>query len=263
VNDALVALNQAKTQFETARTQLRNLQSFARDAQLRAAAAQRDVAQARQAAAETQLGYSRLVSPIDGVVSDLPFYPGESAPPGTAVVTVMDLSEVIAKAHVSQVDAGTLAVGNDANLIGPDGITVPGKVTQISPALDAGSSTVEVWVLARNPDSALRAGATVRVELVARTVTDALVIPESAVLTASTGSTYTIVVADDNKPHLRKVTIGVRDSGRAQVTDGLAGGQRVATAGAYEIFTLDEDVRDRTTVKVAPPKEEEEEPDEN
>jgi len=70
-------------------------------------------------------------------------------------------------------------------------------------------------------------------------------------------------VGDDNKPRLRKVTIGVRDSGRAQITEGLESGQRVATTGAYEIFTLDEDVRAAATVKIAPAKEEEEEPDEN
>ena len=49
---------------------------------------------------------------------------------------------------------------------------------------------------------------------------------------------------------------------KLEVTEGLESGQRVATTGAFEIFKLEEDVRDKVTVKVAPPKEEEEDPDE-
>ncbi len=70
----------------------------------------------------------------------------------------MDLSQVIARAHVSQADAAELTVGNDANLIGPGGVPIPAKVTQISPALDAASTTVEVWVQADNQDGKLQAG---------------------------------------------------------------------------------------------------------
>ena len=43
-------------------------------------------------------------------------------------------------------EAAELKVGDDANLIGPDGAPIAGKVTAVSPALDASSTTVEVWV---------------------------------------------------------------------------------------------------------------------
>jgi multidrug efflux pump subunit AcrA (membrane-fusion protein) len=262
VNDAQVALSQARGQYETAGRQLADLQGFGRDQALKAAAAQRDAAHARDAAAQAQLGYARIVSPIDGVVTDLPFYEGESAPSGAAVVTVMDLTQVTARAHVSPVDAALLAVGNAANLIGPDRIPIPGKVVQISPALEPGSTTVEVWAEADNKDGKLRVGASIRVELIARVVADALVIPQAAVLTTATGATYAIVVDNESRPHLRKIAVGVRDGGNAEVTDGLENGQRVATTGAFELFKLDPALLDNTRVKIAPPKEEEEDPDE-
>jgi len=262
VNDARVALSQARAQYENSRRQLEDLQGFGRDQALKAAAAQRDAAHARDATAQAQLGYARIVSPIDGVVTDLPFYAGESAPGGAPVVTVMDLSQVIARTHVSQADAALLAVGNDANLIGPDRVPMPAKVVQISPALDPGSSTVEVWAKCDNTNGTLRAGASVRVELIARTVAATLVIPRIAVLTAPTGGTFAIVVDNENKPHLRKIAVGVKDSGNVQVTDGVENGQRVATTGAFELFRLDPEVLDKTTVNIAPPKEEEEDPDE-
>ena len=81
-------------------------------------------------------------------------------------------------------------------------------------------------------------------------------------LTTPTGGTYAMVIDNESKPHLRKVAVGVKDSGNAQVTNGLENGQRVATTGAFELFKLDPEVLDKTTVKIAPPREEEEEPEE-
>ena len=258
VNEAQASLSQARSQYETARKRLEDLQGFARDQELKAAQAQRDVAKGRNEAAQAQFAYSRITSPIGGVVTDLPFYPGEMAPGGAPIVTVMDLSRVIARTHISQSEAAELAVGDDANLIGPGGAPIPAKVTQISPALDATNTTVEVWVQADNPDGKLRPGTSLRVEMIAKTVPNALVIPQAAVLTSPSGSTYAMVIDIDNKPHLRKIAVGIRDSGKVQVTDGLASGQRVATKGAYELFKLEAEVLSKTKVKIAPAKEEEE-----
>ena len=258
VNDAQVASSQARSQYETARKRLDDLRSFANEQTLRAAAAQRDAARGRNESAQAQLSYSRLTSPIDGVVTDLPFYPGETPPSGAPVVTVMDTSRVIARTHVSQTDAGEISVGDQANLIGPNGVPIPAKVTQLSPALDAASSTVEVWVEGDNKEGKLRPGTSIRVEIVAKTIPNALVIPQQAVMTSPQGTTFAILIDKDNKPHLRKIAVGVRDAGKAQVTDGLASGDRVATTGAYELFRLDPEVLEKTKVQIAPTKEEEE-----
>jgi HlyD family secretion protein len=258
VNDALVNLSQARTQYETARQHLEDLQGFARDQELKVAAAERDAAKGRDDAAQAQLSYSRIMSPIDGVVTDLPYYAGESSPSGAPVVTVMDVSSVIARAHVSQAEAAELAVGDEANLIGPDGGPISGKVTYVGAALDPSSTTIEVWVEAENLDGTLRPGASLRVEMIAKTVPNTLVIPQKAVLTSSSGSTFAIVIDDDNKPHLRQISVGIVDSGMAEIVDGLSSGQRVATTGAFELFKLDPDVFAKTKVNIAPAKEEEE-----
>ncbi len=258
VNDAQVTLSQARSQYETSRKHFEDLQSFARDQELKAAAAQRNAAKGKSDTAQAQLSYARIVSPIDGVVTDLPLYPGETAQSGAPVVTVMDVSRVIARTHVPQSEAAELTVGNEANLIGPAGVPIPGKVTLVNAALDAASSTVEVWVEAENPDGKLRPGASVRVQVIAKTVPNALVIPQTAVLTSASGATFAIVVDNDNKPHLRKIAAGIRDKGMVQVTDGLQSGQRVATTGAYELFKLDPEVLAKTKVQIAPAKEEEE-----
>jgi multidrug efflux pump subunit AcrA (membrane-fusion protein) len=258
VNDAQASASQARTQYETARKRLEDLQGFARDQELKAAAAQRDAARARHASAQAQLGYTRITSPINGVVTDMPFYPGEMPPSAQPIVTVMDLSKVVARTHVSQSEAAELAVGNDAAIIGPGGAPISAKVTQISPALDAANTTVEVWVEADNADGKLRPGSTVHVEMIAKTVDNALVVPQAAVLTSASGATYAIVIDKDNKPHRRKIAVGIRDAGKAQVTDGLESGQRVATTGAFELFKLEDEVLSKAKVQIAPAKEEEE-----
>jgi HlyD family secretion protein len=258
VNEAQANLSQARSQYETAKKRLEDLQGFARDQAIKAATAQRDAAKGRNEAAQAQLEYSRITSPIDGVVTDLPLYPGEMAASGAPIVTVMDISQVIARTHISQAEAGELAVGSEAKLVGPDGAPLSAKVVQISPALAATNTTVEVWVQGANSDVKLRPGTSLRVEMIAKTLPSALVIPQKAVLTSSSGSTYAIVIDNENKPHLRKIAVGIRDRGKAQVTDGLESGQRVATTGAFELFKLDPEVLSKTTVQIAPAKEEEE-----
>jgi multidrug efflux pump subunit AcrA (membrane-fusion protein) len=258
VNDARVALSQARAQSDTAKKHLDDLRSFATEQALKGAAAQRDAARGHNESAQAQLSYSRLTSPIDGTVTDMPFYPGETGASGAAVVTVMDTSRVTARAHVSQKDALELAVGNDASIIGLDGVPIPAKITVVSPALDAANTTVEIRVEADNKDGKLRPGASARVEMIAKTVPNALVIPQQAVMTSPTGATFAVLIDKDNKPHLRKIAIGIRDSGKAQINDGLASGDRVATTGAYELFKLDPEVLGKTKVQIAPAKEEEE-----
>jgi len=261
VNDAQVTFTQAKNQYEMDQKRLNDLRGFGNEQALKNAAAQRDQAKARRDAAVAQLSYTRITSPIDGVVTERPLYAGETPQSGSPLVTVMDLSQLIARVHIPPAEAAELKVGNEANIIGADNTPVAGKVTQISPALDPSNTTLEVWVQADNPGDHLKPGTSVRVELIAKTVPTALVIPQAALLTSGSGATSVIVVDQDNKPHKKAVTTGIRDAGTVQITEGLDSGQRVVTTGAFELGKLEPDVLEKTKVQIQPPKEEEEEPD--
>jgi len=260
VNDALVAFTQARNQHELARTHLQALQAISQDQTLKGAAAQRDAAKARYESAQAQLAYSRITSPISGVVTDRPLFAGEMPAGGGAIITVMDLSQIVARAHVSQDEAKSLKVGNSARFIPADGgAPIPGKVTIVSPALDPTSTTVEVWVQAANVGSRLKPGSSLRVETIAQSVPNALIIPEAAVLTSTSGSTSVMVATADNKPQKKSVTLGIHDNGNVQVTEGLVSGERVVTTGAFELNKLDPEVLAKTKLQIQPPKEEEEE----
>jgi HlyD family secretion protein len=250
VNDAQVALVQAKNQYEIAQKRLDDLRGGANAQAIKAAGAQRDAAKGRYDNALAQLSYSKITSPIDGVVTDRPVYAGEMPPSGMPIITVMDIARVIAKAHIPPAQAMELKVGDEAHLLSPGHGPVAGKVSLVSPALDPGGTTVEVWVEAANPDGVLRPGTSVQSQMIARTVTDALVIPEPAVVTGESGATSVIAVDAQNKPQKAAVTLGIRDDGRVQVTDGLKAGQRVVTTGAFELANLDPDVLAKTKVQI-------------
>jgi multidrug efflux pump subunit AcrA (membrane-fusion protein) len=260
VKDAQVALTQAQNQYDIARTHLQSVQRVSMDQSIKGAAAQRDAAKARLDSAEAQLSYSRITSPINGVVTDRPVFAGEMPPSGAPLITVMDISQVIARAHVSQQDAAQVKVGNPANIFPLDGSApVAGKVTVVSPALDPANTTVEIWIQAPNTGGVLKPGTSLQVEVIAKTAQNALIIPEQAVLTRPSGNTAVITVDAENKPEKKTVMLGIHDAGMVQVVSGLMSGDRVVTAGVFELDKLDEDVLAKTKLQIAPPKEEEEE----
>jgi RND family efflux transporter MFP subunit len=173
---------------------------------------------------------------------------------GTALLTVMDISQVIARAHIPQPDAALLKLGDKAT------ITVPGEeqptegnVTVISPALDPNSTTVEVWVQAKNPGQRLKPGTSVQLSMLAKTIPDALVIPAASLLTAEDGTTTVMLAGSDNRAHQKPVKVGVRQGDDVQIVEGVQASDRVVASGAYGL-------PDNTQIKVEEPKKEEKEP---
>ena len=245
VQDASIALTQARNQYDIAEKKY-NLQ---------VAEGQLTAAKGKTASAEAQLSYTKIVSPINGVVTDSPYYPGETAPNGSPILTVMDLSKVIARAYVSPQQAAQLRVGNAASLSPGDGqAEVAGKVTVVSPAVDPNSTTVQVWVEAPNPGARLKPGTTVSLSIVVRTVKNALAVPSEAILTAPDGTTSVMVIGQDQVAHQTNVKTGIREDGDVQILSDLEAGQQVVTQGAYGL-------PDKTKVTISKPAEPAEAPD--
>ena len=250
LDQSSVDITQARNQHSIAKRHLDTLLATGKQNELKAAAGQLESAKGKYLGAEAQLSYSEIRSPINGVVTDRPLYPGEMAAAGTAIVTVMDISSVIAKAHIPQADAALLKIG-DKGTMTVAGLDQPveGKVTVVSPALDPNSTTVEVWLEARNPKQQLKPGTSVQVALTAKTVKDALVVPAAAVVTAGDGTTSVMVAGSDGKAHQKTVKLGIRQDDDVQVLEGVSEGDKVVATGAYGL-------PDNTKIKIeAPPTE--------
>jgi HlyD family secretion protein len=234
LDQAGVDLTNARNQYEIAQKHLDALLARGKQQELRAAAGQLESAKGKYLGAAAQLQYSEIRSPIDGVVTDRPLYPGEMAAAGTALLTVMDISRVVARAHIPQADSALLKIGDGASLTVP-GVDQPrnGQVTMVSPALDPNSTTVEVWVEVKNLDGQLKPGTSGQLSMIAQTVPDALVIPAASLLTAPDGSTTVMVVGADGRAHPTTVRVGIRQGDQVQIVEGLKVGDRVVGAGAY------------------------------
>jgi multidrug efflux pump subunit AcrA (membrane-fusion protein) len=110
---------------------------------------------------------------------------------------------------------------------------VPAKVALISPALDPGSTTVEVWLKIENKDGVFKVGTPVKVSIAGRVEEQALKIPASSILTAQDGSKTVMLVGADGTAHRRALTLGIADAEVVQVTIGLTPSDMVITGGAY------------------------------
>jgi HlyD family secretion protein len=246
LDTAEAALVQAQAAYDAAAKHLDSVHSVSRAAALQAAQGDLASAEGKYQGAEAQVSYSEIRSPIDGVVTDRPLFAGETAAAGAPLITVMDTATLIAKAHIAQSLAQQLKVGSEAQVLVP-GVADPvdAAVSLISPALDAGSTTVEVWVKIDNKAGALKVGTPAKVSISGASVTKAWKIPNSAVLAAEDGSKSVMVVGADGAAHRKTVTLGVTDGKDVQVLSGLAPLDLVITGGAYGLD-------DGTKVKVGP-----------
>lgn len=229
-----VALTTAKSTYQNAKTRLSNLKKSGETAQQRAAKGQLESAHGKFLNARAQLAYTQIRSPINGVIADRAVYPGDIAPAGVPLLTVMDTSKIIVRLHIPQSQASQLKLGDPASVQIPGtGSTLPGKVTIVSPALDPNSTTLQVWVEARNPHDDLQPGASVSVSITGKKIPNAIVVPDPAILTNSAGKSHVMIVDSSSVARSRSVATGVQQGNLIQVLSGIQPGQQVIVTGAF------------------------------
>ena len=236
LDTAQAALVQAQTTYDVAEQHLAALEHVSREAALKSAQGQLESAKGKYLGARAELQYSEIRSPIDGVVTDRPLYAGEMAAAGSPLLTVMDVSSLLAKVHLTQPQAQQLRTGDAASVSVP-GIATPvtGKLTLISPALDPGSTTIEVWVRVPNAHGQLKPGTAVHVSMSGKSVPNAIVVPADSLVTTPAGNKGVLLVGTDGVAHLKEVSTGIEDDGMVQIVSGVSAGDRVITKGAYAL----------------------------
>jgi HlyD family secretion protein len=231
VEDSKVALVQAQSQYDTAKQYFESFQKVGRLQQLRIAEAQLAAAKAHYQNAEAQISYTEIRSPISGLVSDRPLHVGEMASSGSALVSVVDISKVVARSNIPVHEASSIQVGRPAVITGA-GVELHGKVVVVSPTVDASTTTVEIWVEAENPRERLKPGVTVQVSINAERIDNAVVVPAAALLSTDEGGDKVMVAGKDSIAHERPVTVGVRESDQVQILKGVTAGEQVIVEGA-------------------------------
>ena len=186
---------QAQAAYDTAQKHLESMKSVSHEAALKEAQGQLASAKGKYMGAQAQVSYWRFTAP-----SMSRYRPpavlwrnsnfGYSSHHGHGYVSSAG------QIHISQLLAQRLQVGDSAS------ITVPGlddpvsaKVALISPALDPGSTTVEVWLRIENKDGKLKVGTPVHAAIASKTIQNALKLPITAILTARRRQRAVMVLA--------------------------------------------------------------------
>ncbi|MBI5496188.1 MAG: efflux RND transporter periplasmic adaptor subunit [Deltaproteobacteria bacterium] len=218
---------------------------------LRTAEAAVDATRAQVAALGTRLGETRILAPMDGVVSQRRLDPGALVGgAGTPPILTVERADVLrAFVPVPEHQAGALAVGQAAfvELDALRGRRFPGKVVRMAPSFDVASRTLDAEVHVANADGALRAGMYGRGSIVTATHQQVPVVPVSALQVSMHGRHVFLLNGD--KVERRNVETGVDGDTWVEITAGLKGGEEVVQAG---VELLSDGVQVRVSRQVDP-----------
>jgi RND family efflux transporter MFP subunit len=183
-------------------------------------------------AASTMAGYTRVTSPVSGVVTTKSVDLGATVFPGMPLVTVEEEGSYRLEVAVPETLQGKVSMGSSVPVF-LDGITegIVGKVVEIVPKVDPGSRTFMVKL--GLPPIAIRSGRFGRAMLPVGEK-KGLLVPGTAVLERGQ-LTYVWVVDDRNIAHMRLVRPGVGVADRVEILSGLSEGERIVVSGVEKV----------------------------
>lgn len=180
----------------------------------------------------TRVAYATVTAPIDGVVTEKRVEAGDVVAPQTRLFTLADVSTLVVRVGVSELDVVAVNVG-DPVVLTLDAFperTFRGHVRRIFPTGDPTTRLVPVEVALRGQDAGeVRPGFLARVTFALGTRDGVLLVPASA-LVGGAGS-ESVFVVQDGRAVRRTVMPGVTSEGRVEIVNGLQEGEEVIVAG--------------------------------
>ncbi len=176
-----------------------------------------------------------VLSPISGVVGKVNVEVGQSAAPGMPVATVASYSDRIrVRAAVSDADLPYVKTGSTADVSVsaiPDQ-TFSGRVTQISPMVDAASRSATVEVTLSNSQHRLVPGMTASMRLVVEHHEHVVAVPLSALFSIDKTRAVTV---DGTTAKFRTIQTGLVGDDMVEIVSGIKPGDKVATVGKERV----------------------------
>jgi len=214
-----------------------------------AARGQVEAAQAAVDTATLNLGYTRVYSPIDGLVGSTQVKPGNFVGRGeaTLLTTVSQINPIIFRVAMSEADylrvakrrplqTGKVPQAANIELTLADGAVHPylGRVGVVERQVNAATGTLGIQLYFPNPQSVLRPGQYGRARLLLDVKKNALLVPQRAVQEVQ--NLYSVAVVDDrNHVSFRNVTVGPREGELWVIEKGLQPGDRVVAEGIQAV----------------------------
>jgi RND family efflux transporter MFP subunit len=205
--------------------------------------AQRAVVTADRAAIQTArvaVSYNRIVAPNSGRAGIVNVYAGTLVQPSSpALVTITQLDPIAIAFNLPQRDLNDAlqalrSGGGRVTAVLPEGRgTLAGKLAFVDNNVDAASGTVKVKAVFDNKSEMLWPGAFVNVRLAVRTLKNAVVVPQAAIVQGARGRVV-FVVEPGNRAAARPVEL-VQGAGTEAVVTGVNPGERVVVEGRQNL----------------------------
>lgn len=214
---------------------------------LEQATAQLATARANVAAAEARLEKLTVQAPFRGVIGLRSVSIGTIVQPGQAIATLAGIDPVKVDFGVPELFLSAVRVGQtvDVSVDAVPGRRFQGQVYAIDPVVDPAGRALRLRATIPNPDGLLRPGLFARVNLTTGVRDDAVLVPEAALVAATTGGGQAVYVVREGRASLTNVRTGRRTEGRVEIVEGVAAGDQVVVAGQLTL-------RDGAAVAVIP-----------
>jgi len=183
---------------------------------------------------EVQLLKTEIRAPFSGSLGLRWVSPGSYLSSQTRIVSLHDLDPVKLDFTVPEKYSALMRVGEEISFA-VEGFerAFGGTIYAIEPSIDASTRSFRMRARCPNSDGALVPGAFANVDLVVRSVPEALTVPSIAIIPELGGKK--VFVYDDGTAEPRTVETGIRTEGAVQVTSGLAEGDLVITSGILHL----------------------------
>ncbi|HAM72497.1 MAG TPA: efflux RND transporter periplasmic adaptor subunit [Verrucomicrobiales bacterium] len=235
VREIEARLDQARAQADQAEQDLRRSTALVeRNAVTRqehdAALARQRVSRGALAEAEVLLGYSRILSPFDGVITRKLADVGDLAVPGRALLEIEDPTRLRLEADVPESLVGEIHPGATLPVrVGGGSGELPGVVSEIAPSADTVTRTIRVK-LDLPSARGLRSGLFGRVDIPIGTSLPAIRVPHRAIVRR--GQMEVLFLVESGRAVLRLVKTGRRIGEDLEILSGLNPGEQVVVRGA-------------------------------
>lgn len=182
--------------------------------------------------AQAQLDMLRVTAPLSGTVTKINAKPGNAVDVSTVVAEIIDLNRLVVKSDIPASDAAAVKSGEELQVLTEKPVTA--NLAYVSPAVDSNSGTVSLWA-PLPPDSGLRPGQFVPLQIVTAVHTNCLAAPAESVVTDEDGKS-TIALVHGDKADQATVKPGLRDNGLVEIEgQGIKAGDTIVTVGAYAL----------------------------
>jgi RND family efflux transporter MFP subunit len=185
--------------------------------------------------AKVQLGYTQIRAEYDGVISSWDAEVGQVVSTGQAIVTVArpDIREAVFDVPAELTEQMQQGAAFTVSLLMDNALSTSGKIREITPLAEASTRTQRVRLSLEHPPEAFRLGTTVTVTQSHR-IEPVIEIPAAAVMHGD-GRAGVWIVTPSGTVELREIVLGKQAGDVVEVSQGLARGDRVVTAGFHSL----------------------------